>query len=236
MGDRHRGERLTLDLGMQPHRDQIIGGASICCGLGQLVLGHLAEAAHELHVRVHELHERVAVALAHVDAHQPLAPALDLVPHGLGVAEQAGGEPGRQLAGDRVDQLALAIGDDGVEQLGHECVDLGPPIGHFGTSELVLHEHALLTVSGIVLSDHVDLVGRPDRAVALSADEHAAAALDLHDVGVAGDAPQAVAPISIHRFVGPHPRPRVVRVRAVELGVEQIHHETAVRGCDRRRC
>ena len=201
--------------------------------------GQFAEAAHELHVRVHELGERVAVAFTHVDAHQPLAPTLDIAPRFLGIAEETSRQACWQLTRDCVDQLAIAddstgstivgITDDGVDQLRHQGVDFGSPIGNLGTGELVLHQHSLLTMARVVLGDHVDLVRRPHRPVSLSAEEHVAAPLDLHDVGVTGDTPQAVAVVAVHRLVGTHPGPRVVWVAAVEVGIEKIDDEPVSR-------
>ena len=220
--DGGRRQRLAIDFGVQPQRDQVVGRA------GHLLLCDLAKGTDELHVGVDEVGEDAAVALAHVDAHQPFAPTLEFAPHGLGIAQQSTRESGWQLARDCVDEFAFADVDDVVDEFGDKRIDLGATIADSRAGELVLHEHALLAMPRIVLSDHVDLVGRPDSAIALTAEVHAAAPLNLHQIGVTGDAPQAVAMVAIDRFVGAHPRIRVVRIRSVELWVEKIDHQTFV--------
>ena len=209
---------MTVHLRMHPRADEIVRRA-----LGAL-LGDRDQRLHELVVGVDEVHERVAIALAHVDAHQALAPALHLPPHGLGVADQPTGETCGQLTRQRVDDLHPPAGNDLVEQLGDQRRDLRLARGDRGTGEVALHEHPLLTVPRVVLGDHVDLVGRPDRPVAHAAHEHAAAALDLLQVAVTGDAPQAVAVIAVDGLVGPHPGERRVhpfRV-LVQVRVEEV--------------
>ena len=227
--DRCRRQRVPIDLGMQPERNEIVGGA------GHLVLGDLAERSDEFHIRVDELNEGVPVALAHINAHEALAPTLEFTPHRLGITEQATREPRWQLTGQRIDQLALTRVDNVIDQLGDKCIDLSASISNGCSRECVLHQHALLAMARIVLRNHVDLVGCPNRAVALAAEIHAAAPFDLHQIGVSGDTPQPVAMVSIDRLVGSHPRERIVGITAVELRVKQIDNQAIVGHCSHDR-
>ncbi len=144
----------------------------------------------------------------------------------LGKPEQPGGEPGGELARQRTDDLHLVAGGErGVDQFGGERGDLRLALADRLAGEHRLHEHPLLAVARIVLGDHVDLGRRPQRPVAEAGHEHRRSALDVHQVGVARDPPQPVAIVAVHRLVRPHPRPHVVRVALIQLGVEQVGDE-----------
>ena len=91
-----------------------------------------------------------AVALAHVDAHQPLAPTLHVAPHALGVAEQLARETSRQLAAERLDDFGLRAGGERVDELGDHRLDGGLALRHRGRSEIALHQQPLLVVTRIV--------------------------------------------------------------------------------------
>lgn len=99
---------------------------------------------------------------------------------------------------------------------------------------MVFNERSLLPVPRVVLSNHVDFFARPNCSVAKPRHKDIGAALDLHDVSHAGDAPQPVAIVSVHGFVGSHPGPHVVGVALVQVGIEKIYHWSIRRPCWRR--
>ena len=115
-----------------------------------------------------------------------------------------------------------------VDDLGRQGLDLGMSFLDRPLGERRLDEHPLRTVPRIVLGDHVRLRRRPDRSVSLTGQEDGGAPLDVHEIGVARDAPQAVARVAVHRLVRPHPAPHVVWVAPVQLGIEQVGDDAAV--------
>ena len=220
------GQRLAIDPSVDPLADQILPDGAT----GPLP-GDPAESRRELDVGLDEVDERRPVTLAHVGAHQALAPRLDLRPHLLRVTEQLARQPRGELAGQRADDLhpaRTAVERDtecGIDQLGGQRVDLRASSGDGRPGERGLHDHSLLTVTWIVAGDHVRLPRRPQGAIALPGHEDRAAPLDLLHVGMPGDAPEPVAVIAVHGLVGPHPRPHVVRVAAIQLRIEQVDVE-----------
>ena len=218
MNDRGGRQRLAVDRGVHPCTDQVVGGAT------DPLTSKWHQRLHELGVGLDEITHHLLVTIAHVGAHQPLAPALHLRPHRLGVPEQPAGEPCGQLPRQRLHDLDRVLLRQGVDQLGRERLDLGPAPADRCAGELALHQHSLLAVPRVVLGDHVDLVCSRHGTVRMVAGEHAAASLDVLQVAVASDSNQRVAVIAIHGLVRPHPTERGMHAVAVlvEGGVEQI--------------
>ena len=216
-----RRQWLAIDAGVHPGADEVVRWATSALG------GHGHEGLDELHVRVDEFREGRSVAFAHVDAHQSFAPTLQLGPHVLGIPEQTTGEACGELTGDSVDDFHLTCVDNGSEQLGGERSDLGVPLLDRRMGEVALHEQPLLTMARVVLGDHVDLLRRPDSAIALTREEHHAATLDVAQVGVTGDAPQPVAFVAVDRFVGAHPGEGLVHADAIAVGGNHVTMDIA---------
>ena len=175
------------------------------------------------------MHLAGRVARDRVDAHHPLGPRLEVAPAVLREAEQVGREAARELARRAASTTSISpsVGD-GVEQLGRRSLRRNGLVarGALGR-EPAGHERALLGVPRVVLGDHVVLLGRPQRPVALAADEHLGPALDVDEVGVPGDADEPGRRVAVHRIVGPQPRERLVH--AVEVGVEALVEQIRLR-------
>ena len=120
----------------------------------------------------------------------------------LGEAEQVAREPGRELAGDGVDDLDPARvtrgRGDGVDEAGDHRLEPGGLVPHGPGREAAVDQTPLLEVLGVVAGDHVRLGGRLVDPVGAQRREDLVVPLDVEHVGVAGDGPEAVLLVAVH--------------------------------------
>ena len=154
-------------------------------------------------------------------------------------AEHVGDDVGRELAGDVVDEVALAALDDGVDDLLGELGDASAVGLRLVGLERVADEPPVAVVLRRVLEQH----HLPHRAEALLGDvvqvdaallvgERAVVTSDRADVGVLGDRPEVALRtcVPVDGVVLAQPREGVVRLSAVEgLRVDEVDLRTRVR-------
>ena len=134
---------------------------------------------------------------------------------------------------------------DGVDELVDPRLEERLVLLHGPGREPPADEPALLEVLGIVEGDHVRLLHPDVGPVGAPRGEHVAAPLDVDQVGVAGDGPQAVGLVAVHGCFAAGPGEEVVhpvevgppgRVEQVGgAGVDRAHGRTVLRTRRRQR-
>ena len=187
------GEALALDLRAEEHGDEVVLGVELALGR------QLVEVAVQLHRRV--LGQLgVGVVLGVLGADHAVAPVEDQMALILGYAEEIGDHLERELGRDVGDEVALALLADVVDDLGRHLADaLLEAADHAGREALVDEQ----PVAGVHRRVHVEhhqplLLERLRRLVdqqrrALVGRERLDVAVDVDDVGIAGDGPEPLA-------------------------------------------
>ena len=142
-----------------------------------------------------------------------------------GKPEQVGGEPRRELGGEVVDHLEpplrrlTASMSSSMRDWRNGLVLLDGP-----GREPPADEAALLEVLRVVEGDHVRLLHPDVGPVGARRREHVAAALDVEQVGVAGDRPEAVGVVAVDGCLAAGPGEEVVHPVEVDppRRVEQV--------------